>query len=449
MSKVLVADDEEIIRELAKEVLEAEGYEVITAEDGSAALSKIAEGGIDLLLTDIKMPEIDGLRLIREAKKVIPDLLSIIMTGYATIETARKAIREGAYDYLLKPFNLVDLRMAVTKAFQRKRLEEENARLKQLTALFEVSQKLSGTVERDNLLNLLLRSAIAQTKALGGEIWLIDDRKPRRAAALGANLNLNGVVREAVHNGKPISISSKEGEVVFIPLISGRKVLGGIALGKDGTGFSQGDRELLHLLANQAAISLENSYLFSNLQDAYFSTIKSLSLLLEANDPYIKGHSQRVTELCLRLGRELELNEEGMETLRQAAPLHDIGKIAVSNDILHKREELNPDDWEAIKSHPIVGDEVLAPIGFLYRARKLVRHHHERMDGKGYPDGLSEGDLDLPTKIIIVADAYDAMASDRPYRKRLPNKRIIKEFRDNEGTQFDPLVVHTLLELLN
>lgn len=451
MSVVLIVDDEDIIRDMAKEVLANEGYEVATAGDGRSALSRIKDGGIDLLLTDIKMPEIDGMELIKKAKKLDPDLLSIIMTGYATLETARKAIREGAYDYLLKPFDLIELRMAVSKAFQRRRLEEENARLKQLAGLFEVSQKLSGTIEKDVLSNLLLKSAIAQTQAERGGVWLVDESgEIRRAVTMGDNSDLKKMVGKAAQKGKPLSMASDEGETIFLPLKMGKKVLGVMTLqkGKLGTSFSPGDRELLSLLANQAAISLENSHLFSNLQDAYFSIIKSLSLLLEANDPYIKGHSRRVTELCLKLGKRFDLEEKDVELLREAAPLHDIGKVAISNEILHKRENLSPADWEAIKSHPVVADEVLAPIGFLRQARKIVRHHHEREDGKGYPDGLTGEELDLPTKIIIVADAYDAMASDRPYRGRLSKERIVEEFKKGEGTQFAPQVVHSLLEII-
>ncbi len=452
MSKVLVVDDEDVIREMVREVLVGEGYETVTAEDGRSALNRIKDGGINLLLTDIKMPEMGGMKLIKEARKLDPDLLSIIMTGYGTLETARKAMREGAYDYLLKPFDLVDLRMAVSRAFERKRLDEENARLKQLTGLFEVSQKLSETIERNTLSELLLRSALAQTQAERGEIWLVDrEGRMQEVATHGDGLDLKGVVGEVVQGGEPLFMAADEGELILLPLKASRKVLGVIGLqkGSGGKGFSPGDRELLNLLANQGAISLENSHLFSNLQDAYFSIIKSLSLLLEVNDPYTKGHSQRVTELCLKLSRKLGLKEGDVQLLKQAAPLHDIGKIAISNGILHKKGKLSPNDWKAIRSHPIVGDEVLAPIGFLQQARKIVRHHHERMDGKGYPDGLTGEKLDLPTRIIIVADAYDAMASDRPYRNRLSRKRIIQEFREGEGIQFDPQIVHSLLELLN
>jgi len=452
MSKVLVVDDEDMIREMVKEVLRGEGYEVLTAADGRSALSGIREGGINLLLTDIKMPEMGGMELIREAKKLDPELLSIIMTGYGTLETARKAIREGAYDYLLKPFDLVDLRMAVAKAFERRRLNEENARLKQLTGLFEVSQKLSGTIESNALAELLLRSALSQTQAERGGVWLVDgDGRMQKVVTDGDGLDLKGTVDEVVQKGQPLLMSADNGELILLPLITKRRILGVIGLQKIGgeRGFSPGDRELLNLLANQGAISLENSLLFSNLQDAYFSIIKSLSLLLEANDPYTKGHSQRVTELCLQLSRKLGLEESDVKLLREAAPLHDIGKIAISNEILHKKGKLSPHDWEVIRSHPVVGDEVLAPIGFLQQARRVVRHHHERMDGKGYPDGLKGDELDLPTRIIIVADAYDAMASDRPYRSRLSQERIVKEFKGGEGTQFDPQIVHTLLELRN
>lgn len=451
MNRVLIVDDEDIIRDMASKVLIDEGYEVVTAGDGQAALSRIRAGGIDLLLTDIKMPEMDGMELIREAKRLDPDLIYIIMTGYATVETARKAVKEGTYDYLLKPFDLAELRMAVSGAFQRRRLEEENARLKQLTGLFEVSQKLSATIEKEALSGLLLQASVAEAQAEWGEIWLADEGgKIRKAIAFGENSDHGRIMDEVAQKGEPLSLALDDGEGIFLPLKTGKRILGvmGLQKGGSGAGFSPGDRELLTLLANQAAISLENSHLFSNLQDAYLSTIKSLSLLLEASDPYLKGHSQRVTDLCLKLGEGLDLKEEDMELLRQAAPLHDIGKIGISKDILNKKDKLSPDDWRIIRSHPVIGDEVLEPIGFLGQARRIVRHHHEREDGEGYPDGLTGEELDLPTKIIVIADSYDAMASDRPYRTRLTKEKIIEEFKKGEGTHFDPRIVHSILEII-
>ena len=128
--------------------------------------------------------------------------------------------------------------------------------------------------------------------------------------------------------------------------------------------------------------------------------------------------------------------------------MSDIGKIGISKDILNKKDELSPDDWRIIRSHPVIGDEVLEPIGFLGQARRIVRHHHEREDGKGYPDGLTGEELDLPTKIIVIADSYDAMASDRPYRTRLTKERMIQEFKNGEGTHFDSRIVHSILEII-
>jgi HD-GYP domain-containing protein (c-di-GMP phosphodiesterase class II) len=233
-------------------------------------------------------------------------------------------------------------------------------------------------------------------------------------------------------------------------LTSTKTILGVINVRKktDGTPFNEGDLELISILATQAAIAIENSRLFSDLNAVYLGVMQFIVALTEARDVYLRGHTQRVTGWCLRLGRALRLGKEELTVLKHAATLHDIGKLAISEAILNKPAKLTPQEFEIIKTHPTVGTNILKPLKFLKDTRQIVLHHHERLNGTGYPDGLSGNQINLPTSIIILADSYDAMNSDRAYRKALPRPQIIKEIISAKGEQFHPQVVDVFLKLL-
>ena len=205
--------------------------------------------------------------------------------------------------------------------------------------------------------------------------------------------------------------------------------------------------QTLIVMASQSKTSIENNHLFIQLEQAYLSSIKSLAKTLELKDEYTHGHAERVAELCRKIGRRMNLEDDELKVLYNAALLHDIGKIGVLESILNKDTRLNVDEYLKIKRHPIYGEEILRPIFSLKRERKIVRHHHERVDGKGYPDGLHRDQLSLSEKIIIVADSFDAMNSKRSYRPALSPQEIRSELINNRGAQFDPDVVDVLLEI--
>jgi HD-GYP domain-containing protein (c-di-GMP phosphodiesterase class II) len=238
--------------------------------------------------------------------------------------------------------------------------------------------------------------------------------------------------------------------VLSIPVKSSRKVIGVLNVHRKTTGspFNEHDLRLLGILANQAAVSIENSRLVEDLENTYMNAFGSMALLLEAKDPYTQGHTERVTALCEDLGRLLNMNEQDLHSLVIGARLHDIGKIGISETILNKPGRLTEEEWLLVRQHTVVADRVLAPILFLQGARPVVRGHHERLDGKGYPDGLKGDELILGQKIIIVADAYDAMSSSRSYRAALSPEHIQQEFARNSGTQFDSEVVDALFKHL-
>ena len=186
----------------------------------------------------------------------------------------------------------------------------------------------------------------------------------------------------------------------------------------------------------------------TQLERAEIATISTLILTEEAKDPYVRGHSKRVTSCALEIARELGLSEKTCKTIERAGILHDLGKIGITDSILHKPDKLNEEEWVVIKKHPQRATEILTPLKFLTEEKEMICHHHERFDGKGYPDGLKEEEIPLGARILAVADTFDAMNSERPYREPLPEDIIISELNNASGTQLDPHIVTTFLDLL-
>lgn len=183
-------------------------------------------------------------------------------------------------------------------------------------------------------------------------------------------------------------------------------------------------------------------------KEIYLAIIATLAKALEAKDPYTRGHTERVNDYAVKISRFLNLPQSAIETINKAALIHDIGKIGIKSEILDKKEPLTEDDWKIIKTHPIMGIDILRPVKILGDMLPIIRYHHERFDGSGYPEGLSGNDIPLGARILAVADSFDAMTSDRPYHLRLSLAEAILELKNNSGTQFDPEVVKALLTLL-
>jgi len=188
--------------------------------------------------------------------------------------------------------------------------------------------------------------------------------------------------------------------------------------------------------------------LYTKMRKMYLETIRALAAAIDAKDPYTKGHSERVAQLSVALAQDLHLSDRDIENIEYTALLHDIGKIGIDDRILGKSSELSNEEFKKIKEHPIIGANIIEPVDFLKNSYEAIYHHHERYNGGGYPDGLKEKDIPLCARIIGVADAYDAMGSDRPYRKKLSKEKILKEFAEQSGKQFDPQIVNALMLIL-
>ena len=177
-------------------------------------------------------------------------------------------------------------------------------------------------------------------------------------------------------------------------------------------------------------------------------TILALALAVEAKDPYSAGHSKRVGFYAMQIGEVMGLDEEMLHTLNDAGILHDIGKIGIKDEILLKPSALNPEEWKIMQQHPLIGEAIVKPVQSLSKVVALVRHHHERFDGRGYPSALKGEEIPLGARILAVADGYDSMITDRPYRKRLSLEETKAELQRGAGTQYDPAMVKAFLNVL-
>jgi putative nucleotidyltransferase with HDIG domain len=323
---LLIVDDEVEVRSVLHDLL-SENYQCGEASSAEEALTQLRERDYELVISDITMSGMTGLEMIPHVKVISPDTVIVMISGMQTIESAINALRLGAFDYLMKPFDLRQAEAAIARAYEHHEL---------ITAKRRYENHLEELVEQ-------------------------------RTAEL-----------------------------------------------------------------DQALDSLEN---------AYRTTLQALTAALETRDSETHGHSERVVTFSLRLGREYGLTAPEMKALEFGSLLHDIGKIGVPDAILRKPAKLTDEEWVRMREHPMHGQQILRGIKFLEGAAKVVAQHHEKWDGSGYPLGLKDEEIDICARIFSVADAFDAITSDRVYREGRPYEAASQELDEWVGRQFDPKVV--------
>jgi putative nucleotidyltransferase with HDIG domain len=329
--KILVCDDEEAIREVVSTLLEAQGYRCTVVSDGSKAIQEIRNDSHDLVLSDIVMPEMDGMRLLRQLRSQDEDIPVIMVTAMHDISIALEAIRAGAYDYILKPFEKDQLYYSVSRALEHRHLVLENRSYQ---------------------------------------------------------------------------------------------------------------RNLEHLVAERTQ---QLSITLHDLEQSYDHTLQALGSALDAKDAETEGHCQRVTAITILIARIMKVDREILPQIARGAFLHDIGKMGIPDQVLRKPGPLTDNERQLMKRHCEIGFTVLSKIPFLKDAAEIVLSHQEFYNGSGYPRGLKSEEIPLGARIFAVADTFDAMTSDRPYRKALPESAARQEIERFSGIQFDPSVVKAFL----
>lgn len=477
-ARILVVDDEEHIRSTVSELLTAADHTVVAAPDGISAMSILEAKRFDLLIPDIRMPGMTGIELLKEARALHPDLGVILITGSADLEAALDALRSGAQELLLKPFRAEDLHKAVDSALQKRQDARELSRLRALAPLIELGRHITSVDDIDQLAHSILEIAIGETDADGGSLMLIDERNetlyieasqgisPDVAKAARQRLG-EGISGWVAQNNTPLVLGKKgtKGDggmnlsrseissALSIPLVIappggvGHVTLGVLNVNKmDGKRpFAQSDLDMLTVLCSQVSVALRSMQLYGNLQGAYVGIIKALASAVDTKDSYTAGHSERVAEFAKEIAIALALDPSFIDAIHHAGLLHDIGKIGVADAILKKPGRLTEDEFREMRNHADMSYRILEPVEFPHDIKPMVRHHHEWFNGAGYPDGLAGETIPLGARILSVADAYEAMTSDRPYRKALPNERAVTELMNYAGTQFDPGIVEAFL----
>ena len=316
-------------------------------------------------------------------------------------------------------------------------------RVQELSTLNAAGRAITASLDLDETLSSIVGMTDVIVEASASTIRLLDED----GAGLLVRASRGPYV--GVVDGQEGHSCAPGGSKIQVPLQVGEQFIGVFEVCSDKTdAFSEADRTLLTTLASQAAIAIENARLYEKTQRTYFETIRSLAQALEARDSYTRGHSERVTGYALRIAEAMGMTGDMLDLVRYAGLLHDIGKIGISDAVLNKPGTLTREDRRIIETHPRFADNILAPIRFLQRALVAVYHHHERWDGTGYPDGLKGEGIPLAARIICVADAFDAMASDRPYRVAMSRDAAVEEIRRNAGSQFDPKVVEVFLGIM-
>jgi response regulator RpfG family c-di-GMP phosphodiesterase len=468
--RVLVVDDEKFIRDILADFLGMEGYVVRTAEDGTAALAELNRARYDLVISDLKMPRMGGIELLEEVARTDPNAITVIMTGFGTVETAIDAMKRGAYDYILKPFKVEEVIHIVQRGLEKQKLAAENLRLKEALSLYKVSEAIAASLSLDEVLATVVDSAINE---LGSDLvctWLDDGEgsfyerqyiiRPDFPVSVGLGHLSPSVMAGHFANdstlleqgARTLRFFHEEPElpplsIVAVPLKMKHKLYGWIAAATftKNRRFDEGQRKLLSLIGSRAGAAIENARLYEDLQATFQQTIEGLAKAIDKMDRYTAGHSDRVALYAMYLARKLGLSPDLVEIVRQSALMHDIGKIGCVLN-LNKPGKLSQEEYEIFKKHPGFGRDILEPIKFLHPLIPGVHLHHEMWNGKGYPLGLAGNDIPLIARIISVADTYDAMTSDRAYRRALPHDIAVAEIERCAGTQFDPGVSGEFVE---
>jgi len=353
--------------------------------------------------------------------------------------------------------------------------EGSDKKLAQLSALIELTALVNSTLDTREVRKLAIEAATRLVNAEAGSLILKDKENCELffEVALGdkgekvKEMRLKkgeGIAGWVADKGEPVIVHDVQSDprffrgvdarskfftrdMICVPVKTKGDIFGALqTINKKSGSFDNEDMEILCALANQVAVAIENSNLYQELKDTFYGTAQALAETVEKRDPYTGGHTKRVMNYSLAIGRILGLDKAELENLKLSAILHDIGKIGIRDNVLLKEGRLEPGEFKAMCMHPEYGSEILSHVKQLKDVIPGMRGHHEKYDGTGYPDGLKGSEIPLPARIIAIADTFDAMTTDRPYRKARTADEALDELKKYAGKQFDPSAVNAFLK---
>jgi len=507
--KILFVDDEESILDIAREYFSVKQYDVVVARNGFEAIEILEKEEVDCCITDINMPGMDGVELAENIRKKNNTLPVVIMTAYPSIENTIKTLKNGVVDFLVKPINLSQMELCVERVLNQREIFIENLLLKKEVEGKKRIERLNRELTRKNDELVVLNKIMSNFVRLGStsdvfkrvvemamdissadesSFYVINEavKNPYQVASVfsdsgntekdGYNGSFNDshslmksmntasgngyekLIMEVAEDKLPLLVAENDGSLnipesirslILVPLMIREKVFGVLTatIYKDRNLFTEKELYYLSFMTNKASYTIENIALYENIYDNLFSTLYAFVKTIEVKDPYTEQHSNRVTDIAIILAKEMGCNNEEIEILNVAGRLHDIGKIGISDNILLKPSKLSEEESEKIREHSNIGADIVGQLGLWDNEQAIIRYHHERVDGRGFPKGLKKDEIPFLARILSVADAFDAMASDRSYRKRMQSSEIITIFEKESGAQFDPEVVDVFLKL--
>ncbi len=507
---ILVVDDDRRVVDLLQISLSQNGYHVTTASTGEEGLESVRRETPDLVILDLRLPKKNGFEVCAALKssKETAAIPVIMVSATAEVDARLQGLMHGADDYLTKPFSPKELLIKVRRIFERlerhetlssknRELETEVARNREdlvvrnkelrfqvfsLETLMGLTHQLNSSLDLESLLGTVILSVVGQLRVNSACLFLSDQREdPTRLDAwtfkgvkedlvrsihfLPGDEFIRAILPVEGEEGRPVRLHDLSedpsfersvgplyaaGFTLVCPVMMKQKLTAILAVGEkvSGQDFQSTDLEMVKALSESAGIAIENARLFKDLQETYLATVRVLVSTIEAKDPYTHGHTERVAQYAVGIAKAMDFSQDEIQTIQLGAFLHDIGKLHTSDSILHKPGALTDEEWRLVKAHPVRGAQMLQGVKFLEKASDLVRHHHERVDGKGYPDGLRGDEITIGAKIVNVADAFDAMTTERPYRAGLTMDQAIVQLTEKAGTQFASEVVEVMVAAL-
>ena len=480
---LLFVDDEEVILDITQEYFQSKNYNVLTAVNGLEAITVLENNKIDCCFTDIDMPEMDGIALSEHIWKIDNTIPVIIMTGYPSLNNTIKTLKNGVVDFLIKPVNLSQMEICVRRVMRERKLFVKNILLtKEVEGkerLVKLNQELIDKVEELGIINriqndfnkihvgdLIFKKIVDQSLEIApaeeAHLYMINDsmETPVKIATTQSSTRItapNELIREVARDKISLLIHENKDQkrldrsihsFILLPLLIRGKIFGVLttSIMHKQKKFTEKHLYYLSVMINTAASAIENIALYESIYENLFSTLYAFVKTIEAKDTYTKQHSNRVADIAVAIGKIMECSSEDIDILDVGGRLHDMGKIGIKDKILLKPGVLTRDEFKVIQRHPTIGADIISQVSMWNREQQIIRYHHERFDGTGYPDGLKGNNIPFLARILSVADVYDAMASDRLYRKRMPTEEVLTFIQKGAGSQFDPAMVEAFFE---